>query len=167
MNIINMVIIWFYIFYLWWKCLIYGIIFFLRNICTFRSQNKLFLDIINTEIKRKTTSLYYILYILGKTTQSEPTQREWVFGTKPPSAKTWLVQNHLDSVKRTQISFLCKINNFYASLSLWVLFVPARHIYLHSSKINCQTINYMFLYLHINRFHRVDILIFQDLQNFT
>ena len=55
---------------------------------TFRSHNKLFLYIINTQNKWKTTSLYHTLYIQGETTQSEPTQRERVFGTKPLSAKT-------------------------------------------------------------------------------
>ena len=65
--------------------IIYRMIFFLMN--TFRSHDKLFFYIINTQNKWKTTSPYYI-YIQGKTTQREPTQRERVFGTKPPSAKT-------------------------------------------------------------------------------
>ena len=56
--------------------------------CTFRNHDKLFLYIINTQNKWKTTSLYYILYIQGKTTQRKPTQRERVFDTKPPGAKT-------------------------------------------------------------------------------
>ena len=67
---------------------------FLMN--TFRSHDKLFLYI-NTQNKWKTTSLYYTLYIQDETTQREPTQSERVFGSKPLSAKTWLVQNHPDS----------------------------------------------------------------------
>ena len=67
--------------------------------CTFRSHDKLFLYIINTQNKWKTTSLYYILYIQGKTTQRKPTQREGVFDTKPPGAKTWSARNHPDSVE--------------------------------------------------------------------
>ena len=55
---------------------------------TLQSHNKLFLYIINTQNKWKTTSLYYTLYIQGETIQREPTQSERVFGTKPPSAKT-------------------------------------------------------------------------------
>ena len=51
-----------------------------------QSHDKLFLCIINTQNKWKTTSLYYILNIQGETLQREPTQRERVFGTKPPSA---------------------------------------------------------------------------------
>ena len=43
-------------------------------------------------------TFFYILYIQGETTQREPTQRERVFGTKPPSAKTWSVRNHPDSL---------------------------------------------------------------------
>ena len=30
----------------------------------------------------------YMIYIQGENTQSEPTQHEGVFGTKPPRAKT-------------------------------------------------------------------------------
>ena len=63
---------------------------------TFRIHNKLFLYI-NTQNKWKTTSLNYTLYIQDETTQHEPTQRERVFSTKPPSAKTWSAQNHPDS----------------------------------------------------------------------
>ena len=55
---------------------------------TFRSHDTLFLYLINTQNKWKTTSLYYTLYIQGETTQHEPTQHEQVFSTKPPIAKT-------------------------------------------------------------------------------
>ena len=72
-----------------WKCLIYRIIFFLMN--TFRSHNKLFLYIINRKTKGRPR--HFIAYY---TTQREPTQRERVFGTKPPSAKTWSTRNHPD-----------------------------------------------------------------------
>ena len=43
------------------------------------------------------TLLPYILYIQGETTQREPTQRERVYGTKPPISKTWSAWNHPDS----------------------------------------------------------------------
>ena len=45
--------------------------------------------VVNKQNKWKTTSLYYILYIQGKTTQCEPTQCERVLGTKSPGANTW------------------------------------------------------------------------------
>ena len=57
---------------------------------------------------------YYILYIQDETTQREPTQQEWVLGTKSPNAKTWSVGNHPDSVHfkpmHIMINFQLSIN---------------------------------------------------------
>ena len=70
----------------------------------FVAINNLFLYIINTQNKingRPHHFIYNILNIQGETTQREPTQGERVFGTKPPSAKTWSARNHLDSLQQS------------------------------------------------------------------
>ena len=81
-----------YIFYFGVKMpkVIYRIIFFLMN--TFRSHNKLFLYILNTQKEWKTTSFYYILYTRAKPPNANPlneysvktTQCGNMVGTKPP-----------------------------------------------------------------------------------
>ena len=69
---------------------------------TFRNQSKLFLYIINTQNKWKTTSLNYTctLYIQGETTQGEPTRAKEHSGQSHPVRKhdrretTRIPENH-------------------------------------------------------------------------
>ena len=88
--------------------------------------------------------LSYTLNILGETTQREPTQHECVFGTKPPSAKTyvrrettWIFTNFTAIYKCICIAFAVqnffKFNLLLASLgsSPWNYRRPSIHLLLN------------------------------------